>query len=112
MVRRLNISLPERTVELIDRIAGKGQRSALIDRAVLRFVQQESRRAQSAHSLRQAPRDRAARDLQLAEEWFPIETTSEESCPHEVAQARGKSIWSASIRDSWEPRSARPARRW
>ena len=77
MVRRLNISLPERTVELIDRIAGKGQRSALIDRAVLRFVQQESRASIRAQ-LAAGARDRAARDLQLAEEWFPIETTSED----------------------------------
>lgn len=77
VVRRLNISLPERTVELIDRIAGKGQRSALIDRAVLRFVQQESRASIRAQ-LAAGARDRAARDLQLAEEWFPIETTSED----------------------------------
>lgn len=77
VVRRLNISLPERTVELIDRIAGKGQRSALIDRAVLRFVQQESR-ANIRAQLAEGARDRAARDLQLAEEWFPIEATSED----------------------------------
>ncbi len=77
MVRRLNISLPESTVELIDRVAGKGRRSALIDRAVLQFMEQESR-ANIRAQLAAGARDRAARDLQLAEEWFPIETTSEE----------------------------------
>ena len=77
MVRRLNISLPESTVELIDRVAGKGRRSALIDRAVLQFMEQESR-ANIRAQLAAGARDRAGRDLQLAEEWFPIETTSEE----------------------------------
>ena len=77
MVRRLNISLPVRTVELIDRVAGKGQRSALIDRAVVRFVQQESR-ANIRAQLAAGASDRAARDLQIAEEWFAIETASED----------------------------------
>ena len=33
MNKRLNITLPEQTVRLMDRVAGKGQRSSLIDRA-------------------------------------------------------------------------------
>ena len=77
MVRRLNISLPERTVELIDGIAGKGRRSALIDRAVLRFVQQESR-ANIRAQLAAGARDRAERDLQIVQEWFPIEAAPED----------------------------------
>ena len=43
MARRLNISLPERTVALIDRVAGKGRRSALIDRAVVRYDHEAGR---------------------------------------------------------------------
>ena len=77
MVRRLNISLPERTVELIDRLAGRGRRSALIDQAVLRFVQQESR-ASIREQLAAGARARAERDLQLAEEWFAIDVASED----------------------------------
>ena len=77
MVRRLNISLPESTVDLIDRVAGRGRRSALIDRAVLQFIQQESR-ANIRAQLAAGARHRAARDLQLAAEWFPIETVSED----------------------------------
>jgi len=77
VVRRLNISLPESTVDLIDRVAGRGRRSALIDRAVLQFIQQESR-ANIRAQLAAGARHRAARDLQLAAEWFPIETVSED----------------------------------
>lgn len=77
MVRRLNISLPESTVHLIDRVAGRGRRSALIDRAVLQFIQQESR-ANIRAQLAAGAGDRAARDLQLAGEWFPTETVSED----------------------------------
>lgn len=77
MVRRLNISLPERTVELMDRFAGRGRRSALIDQAVLRFVQQESRTS-IREQLAAGARARAERDLQLAEEWFAIDAVSED----------------------------------
>ena len=80
MTRRLNISLPEPTVELIDRVVGKGRRSALIDRAVVRYVQEESH-AEIREQLAAGARDRADRDLQLVEEWFPIESAPEDSSP-------------------------------
>ena len=80
MTRRLNISLPEPTVELIDRVAGKGRRSALIDRAVVRYVQEESH-AEIREQLAAGARDRADRDLQLVEEWFPIEPVPEDPSP-------------------------------
>ena len=38
MNKRLNITLPEQTVRLMDRVAGKVQRSRLIDRAVRRYI--------------------------------------------------------------------------
>ena len=80
MTRRLNISLPEPTVELIDLVAGKGRRSALIDRAVVRYVQEESH-AEIREQIAAGARDRADRDLQLVEEWFPIESAPEDSSP-------------------------------
>ena len=66
MNRRLNISLPERTVDLIDRVAGKRHRSALIDRAVVRYIQGESR-ADLEERIADGARARAERDLRLAE---------------------------------------------
>ena len=79
MNRRLNISLPERTVDLIDRVAGKRHRSALIDRAVVRYIQGESR-ADLEERIADGARARAERDLRLAEEWFSVEMAMED--PH------------------------------
>ena len=41
MTKRLNITVPERTVALMDRVVGKGQRSRFIDQAVHRYVEEE-----------------------------------------------------------------------
>ena len=43
MNQRLNITLPEQTVKLLDRAVPKGQRSRLIDEAVKRFVRETVR---------------------------------------------------------------------
>jgi CopG family transcriptional regulator/antitoxin EndoAI len=72
MTKRLNITLPDRTVALMDRVAGKGQRSRLIDEAVHRYVEEEGR-ANVRKQLREGARVRAERDLQLAEEWFALD---------------------------------------
>lgn len=72
MTKRLNITLPERTVTLIDRVAGKGQRSRLIAEAVERYVKEEGR-AKLRRRLREGAEARAKRDLELAEAWFALD---------------------------------------
>jgi CopG family transcriptional regulator/antitoxin EndoAI len=72
MNRRLNITLPEQTVRLMDRVAGRGHRSRLIAQAVHRYVQQEGR-TRLRKKLEDGARARAERDLQLVEEWFAID---------------------------------------
>ena len=72
MTKRLNITLPERTVALIDRVAGKGQRSRLIAQAVHRYVEEEGL-ANLRRQLKEGARVRAERDVQLAEEWFGLD---------------------------------------
>jgi CopG family transcriptional regulator/antitoxin EndoAI len=72
MNKRLNITLPEDTVRLMDRVAGKGRRSSLIDRAVRRYVREESR-ANLRKQLAASYKANAEEDLQLAQEWFPLE---------------------------------------
>ena len=72
MTKRLNITLPERTVQLMDRVAGKGRRSSLIDRAVRRYLEEETR-GNIRKQLAESYRANAASDLKLAEEWFPLE---------------------------------------
>lgn len=72
MTKRLNITLPEQTVRLMDRVAGKGRRSSLIDRAVRRYLEEETR-ANLRKQLAESYEANAAFDLKLAEEWFPLE---------------------------------------
>jgi CopG family transcriptional regulator/antitoxin EndoAI len=70
--KRLNITLPDETVRLMDRLAGKGRRSNLIDRAVRRYVTEQSR-ANLRKRLAVGYKANADEDLRLAEEWFPVE---------------------------------------
>jgi len=72
MNKRLNITLPEETLRLIEHVAKKGDRSRLIDKAVKHYVSSVGR-----ESLRRRMKEGAVReaelDLALAEEWFPLE---------------------------------------
>jgi CopG family transcriptional regulator/antitoxin EndoAI len=70
--RRINVSLPEETLKLLERVAPKGDRSRLIDEAVRHYVEGVSR-AGLRKRLKEGAVRRAARDLALAEEWFPLE---------------------------------------
>ena len=72
MHRRLNITLPEETVKLLDRAAPKGDRSRLIAEAIRSYVR-EAGRANLRKRLREGAMRRAERDRRLAEEWFLID---------------------------------------
>ena len=72
MNKRLNITLPEETVRLMDRVAGRGRRSSLIDRAVRRYVKEETR-ANVRKQLAASYKANAELDLRLADDWFPLE---------------------------------------
>lgn len=72
MRKRINISLPEETIELIDRVTEHGNRSRLIDEAVRHYIQ-ESGRANLRKRLKEGAIRRAARDLRVTEEWFTID---------------------------------------
>ena len=70
--KRVNISLPEETLRLLDRVAKQGERSALITEAVTAYLGERRRKA-FRDRLRQGALVRAERDRRLAEEWFPLE---------------------------------------
>jgi len=72
MHQRLNITLPEETVRLIDRAAKSGNRSRLIDQAVREFLWRKQR-ASLRKQLEEGARRRAKRDLALSEEWPSLE---------------------------------------
>ena len=48
MHQRINITLPEETVHLLDRKAPNGQRSRFIDRAIRHFIAAQSKKRMGA----------------------------------------------------------------
>jgi CopG family transcriptional regulator / antitoxin EndoAI len=68
MYRRLNISLPEETVRLLDRVAAKGARSHVIAEAVTRYVT-EIGKARIRRLMKERAAKRADLDIEIAEEW-------------------------------------------
>ena len=72
MHRRLNITLPEETVRLIDRVAAKGDRSRLIAEALTHYLRATDR-SRLRKRLREGAIRRAQRDLRVANEWFALD---------------------------------------
>lgn len=72
MKRRINISLPEETIELIDGVAKPGDRSNLIDRAIHHYVESVGRQ-KLRRVLAEGARRRTARDLAIASDWFALD---------------------------------------
>lgn len=65
MSKRINITLPERTLALLDRMAPKGQRSRFIADAVLDYAKGHSRRS-LRERMKQGYIATAKRDLKMA----------------------------------------------
>lgn len=72
--RRINITLPEKTIRLIDRVAKKGDRSFLISEAVHRYVASVGR-TRLRRFLKEGALRHAERDLNIAEEWSGLDET-------------------------------------
>lgn len=70
--RRVNITLPEQTLQIINRVVKQGDRSRLIDRAV-RFYIDEVGKENLRKELREGAQVRAQRNLSMANEWFSLE---------------------------------------
>jgi CopG family transcriptional regulator/antitoxin EndoAI len=72
MHQRINITLPEETIDLIDRVTNKQNRSGFIDQAVRYYVDAIGS-ANLRKRLKEGAIRRAERDLRLAEEWFSLD---------------------------------------
>jgi len=70
--RRINVTLPEETVRLLDRVSAKGDRSRLINEAVRRHIAEMGRK-NLGKRVKEGSLRRAERDRRLAEEWFLLE---------------------------------------
>jgi CopG family transcriptional regulator/antitoxin EndoAI len=72
MSRRINVILPDATLAVLDRVARKGARSRLISQAVLHYVKTRGSENLRAR-LKQGALANANLNLEIAEEWFPVE---------------------------------------
>lgn len=101
--KRINVILPHSTVAVLDRIVPKGNRSRFIDRAVLQLVKTEGT-ANLRERLKQGAFASAELNLELAEEWFPVEEEAwqrleaEERASTRATRGAGKSISRRSTR--------------
>jgi CopG family transcriptional regulator / antitoxin EndoAI len=84
MHQRINITLPEKTIRLIDRVAQN--RSRFIDRAVKHYIQEVGRK-KLRQQLKEESIQWAEHDLRMAEEWFPLDAaTRSRSQPGDSSQ--------------------------
>jgi CopG family transcriptional regulator/antitoxin EndoAI len=72
MSKRINIVLPEATVQTIDRLVKPGQRSRFIDTAVQHYVANRSVEALRTQLERAAVRDQDL-DREVASDWFAVD---------------------------------------
>lgn len=70
--KRINITLPESTVALLETIADKGGRSTFIDTAIKSYIKQ-IKQENLRENLKAGAIARSRRDAALAEEWFDVE---------------------------------------
>src|SRR6266478_4974666 len=82
MSKRINIILPDATAAVLDRLAPRGNRSRFIDRAVLQFVKTQGT-ANLRERLKAGALANARLNLEIAEEWFPVEQEVWQRLEHE-----------------------------
>ncbi len=70
--KRLNITLPETTVVLLETMTNKGERSNFIDVAIKTYVKQ-AKQENLRERLKAGAIERSERDLKFAGEWFDVE---------------------------------------
>ncbi len=69
---RINITLPEETVALLESVADKGSRSSFIDSAIRKQVSELKKKGLRSR-LKSGAIERAERDLAMVAEWSELE---------------------------------------
>lgn len=99
MAKRINVILPERTLETIDRLVKPGQRSHLIDKAVQHYVA-----TRSPEGLREQLKVSTIRDRDLDREvmtdWAAVENESWQHLEEEAKRKPGRTAATSTSRRS------------
>src|SRR5437867_13444819 len=107
---RLNITLPRATVELLDRVTKKGNRSRFIDQAI-RELALGGRRAQLRKLLEEEGRVNRDRGLRLAAEWAAVDAETWRVRRRRERVHGAETFGSSRSTPRWARKSARPGRR-
>ncbi|MDQ2945814.1 MAG: hypothetical protein M3Y27_07710 [Acidobacteriota bacterium] len=91
MRKRLNILLPETTLETIDRLTKPGERSRFIDKAVQHYVSHQSTEALRSRLEQTAVRDQDI-DRQVAEDWVAVDHEAWQQLDHQPTRAASKPV--------------------
>lgn len=70
--KRINITLPESTIDMLESIADKGSRSNLIDNALKVYIK-DLKKKRLKQQLKEGAIARSERNLELAQEWTHLE---------------------------------------
>jgi len=70
--KRINITLPESTIVMLEKVAGKGSRSTFINDAIQKHIV-ETRKLSLRERVKEGAIANAERDLAIAREWFDID---------------------------------------
>ena len=103
MSKRINVILPHATAAVLDRVAPRGNRSCLISQAVLHYVETQSV-ANLKERLKQGALANRKLNLEIAEEWFPVEQEVSDKLDQEERRAKKATL---SAVKSTSPRSTR-----
>jgi CopG family transcriptional regulator / antitoxin EndoAI len=72
MQQTINVTLPSETIGLIDRVTQNGNRNNFIDEAI-KFYVESVEQTSLEQRLKEGALKHAERDLQIADEWLPLE---------------------------------------
>ncbi len=70
--KRINITLPESTVVMLESVADNGRRSTFIDSAIRKHIH-EIKKQELRERIKEGSIANAERDLEMAREWFDLE---------------------------------------
>lgn len=80
MSKRINIILPESTLQALDRVATKGSRSRFVSEAVLYYVRHRGKQS-LREQLKAGYEANAEENLEIALDWFPADEEAWQAAP-------------------------------
>jgi CopG family transcriptional regulator / antitoxin EndoAI len=99
MAKRINVILPDRLVNTLDRLVKPGERSRFIDRAIQHYVATRSAEGVAEELRKAALRDRDL-DTEISDEWNAVDHDSWQRLDHVSRRRLGRAAGRSTSRHS------------